>query len=76
MHIFGYLKCHKSLDRCLNSDHPNISEEIFKSYDWFDFYRDTEESIPAVMPEPRGSHMTSSLFVDADLAGDKRNRHN
>ena len=52
----------------------NISENRFKSYDWFDFYKDAEEAIPAVMPEPRGLPMSSSLFVDADLAGDKRNR--
>ena len=55
-------------------DHPNISEKRSKSYDWFDFYRDAEEGIPAVMPEPRGLPMSSSLFIDVDLAGDKRNR--
>ena len=57
-----------------DADHPNISENRFKSYDWFDFYKDAEEAIPAVMPEPRGLPMSSSLFVDTDLAGDKRNR--
>ena len=55
-------------------DHPNISEERFKSYYWFDLYRDAEEAISAVMPEPRRLSLSSSLFVDADLAGNKRNR--
>ena len=54
-------------------NHPNISEERFKSYDQFDFYRDTEEVITATMPEPRKLSVSSSLFVDADLAGDKSN---
>ena len=50
-------------------DHPNISEDRFKSYDWFDFYKDAEEVTPAVIPESRGLPKTSSLFVDANLAG-------
>ena len=74
LHIFGYLKSHKKLRLLFDSDHPQISPNRFKSYDWFDFYRDAEEAIPPNMPEPRGLPVSTSAFVDADLAGDRVNR--
>ena len=74
IHIFGYLKIHKKLRILFDSDHPQISSNRFKTYDWFDFYRDAEEAIPPNMPEPRGLPMSTSAFVDADLAGDRKNR--
>ena len=55
-------------------DHPQISSNKFKSYDWFDFYGDVKEDVPHDMPEARGLAMSTSVFVDADLAGDKRSR--
>ena len=57
-----------------DSDDPHISDKMFKSYDWFDFYKDAEESITTDMTEARGLPMSSSVFVDADLAGDKKTR--
>ena len=74
IHIFGYLKVHKKLRIMFDSDYPQISSNRFKSYDWFDFYKDAKEGIPSNMPEPRGLHMSTSAFVDADLAGDKQIR--
>ena len=74
IHMFGYLKSHKKFRLMFDSDHPQISLTRFKSYDWFDFYRDAKEAIPGNMPEPRGLPMSTSAFVDADLAGDKSNR--
>ena len=74
IHMFGYLKSHKKFRLMFDSDHPQISLTRFKSYDWFDFYRDAKEKIPGNMPEPRGVPMSTSAFVDADLAGDKSNR--
>ena len=74
IHMFGYLKAHKKFRLLFDSDHPQISLNRFKSYDWFDFYRDAKEAIPSNMPEPRGHPMSTSAFVDADLAGDKKNR--
>ena len=74
IHIFGYLKVHKKLRIMFDSDYPQISSNRFKSYDWFDFYKDAKEGIPSNMPEPRGLHMSTSAFVDADLAGDKQTR--
>ena len=58
-----------------DSDHPEIRSSRFKSYDLFDFYRDTNKAIPPNMPEIGGLIMSISVFVDADLAGDKKNRH-
>ena len=57
-----------------DSDHPQISSTRFKLYDWFDLYRDAKEALPGNMPESRGLPMSTSAFVDADLAGDKSNR--
>ena len=57
-----------------DSDNPQISLIKFKSYNWFDFYRDAKETIPGNMLEPRGLPMSTSAFVDADLTGDKSNR--
>ena len=74
IHMFGYLKTHKKFRLMFDSDHPQISTNRFKSYDWFDFYKDAKEAIPTNMPEPRGHSMSTSAFVDADLAGDKKNR--
>ena len=74
LHIFGYLKSHKKLRLMFDSDYPQISPGRFKQYNWFDFYRGAEEAIPPNMPEARGLPMATSVFVDADLAGDKRNR--
>ena len=53
---------------------PRHSASIFKEYDWFDFYRGAEESIPPNKPEERGLGVYVSVFVDADLAEDKANR--
>ncbi len=54
--------------------HPEISEKMFQKHDWFDFYRDAKEAIPGDMPPPRGNAASTSMFVDADLAGDKKTR--
>ena len=54
LHIMGFLKDHKKLRLMFDCSYPNISEKLFKSYDWFDFYRDAKEAILPNMPEPRG----------------------
>jgi len=74
IHVFGYLKQHKKLRLMFDISQPSISSSRFKTYDWEDFYRGAEEAIPPNMPEARGLPVSISLFVDADLAGDKANR--
>ena len=55
--------------------YPAISSNIIKDYDWFDFYRDLDEAIPHNMPQSRKHKVSISMFVDADLAGDKSTSH-
>ena len=74
IHIFGYLKIHKKLRLLFDCGDPNHHDSRFKEYDWFDFYRGSEEAIPSDQPEPRGLCASASIFVDADLAGDRKNR--
>ena len=74
LHIIGFLKEHKKLRLMMDSSSPPVKEHWFKVYDWEDFYRGAEEAIPPNMPEPRGTHVTTSSFVDANLAGNKVNR--
>ena len=57
-----------------DSEHPHISSSRCKSYDWFDSYRDTKESIPPKIHEAKGLAMSISVFVNVDLAKDKENR--
>ena len=54
--------------------HPIISSKIFKKYEWSDFYRDVKETIPPNIPESRGNKVYISMFVDAELTGDKSTR--
>ena len=72
IHIFGYIKSHKKNRLMFDSDDSHISDKRFKYYDWFEFYKDAEEAIPSDMTEARGLPMSTSVFVDADIAGDKK----
>ena len=36
-----------------DSTYSLVDESWFKSYSWFDYYRDAKEAIPGNMPEPR-----------------------
>ena len=70
-HIFAYLKKHPDMGRlAYDPTDPRIDESIFNgNADWKDFYGDVQEELPANMPEPRGSPVTISCFVDANHAG-------
>jgi hypothetical protein len=69
-HIFGYLKKNPKRKIAFDPDYPVIAESCFKSYDWYEFYRDSKEAIPPNAPEPLGSKPVSiHCFVDANLAG-------
>ena len=73
LHIMGYLKSHKKQRLAFDPIRPQINPNKFKVYDWEDFYRGVKEAIPHDKPEERGLSVQVSMFVDADLAGDKRN---
>ena len=53
-HMSGYLKANLKRKLCLNPQHPTIYERSFSAYDWYDFYQDAKEAIPADAPTTRG----------------------
>ena len=74
LHVMGFLKEHKKMRLLFDSSYPKVKESWFKSYDWFDFYRDAEEAIPPSMPESRGHDVIITCFVDANHAGNQKDR--
>ncbi|KAI2511667.1 Reverse transcriptase (RNA-dependent DNA polymerase) [Fragilaria crotonensis] len=72
--MFGYLKLYPKRKLAFDFQHSNISEKMFKAYDWYDFYRDAAEAIPIDMPPPRGNPMTTHCFVDASHGSDRATR--
>ncbi len=74
LHIVGYLSSHKKLRIMFDGKYPKVHESWFKKYDWHDFYRDAEEAIPPNAPEPRGNSVSMSCFVDANHAGNTKDR--
>ena len=72
--MFGYLKLYPKRKLAFDFQHPIISERMFKTYDWYDFYRDATEAIPNDMPIPRGNPMSTHCFVDASHGSDRATR--
>ena len=70
-HIFGYLKAHPKRNLFFDPQHPKVDERSFKTYDWYNFYRDAKERFPSDMPTPRGRLVSTHCFVDFDHAWDK-----
>ena len=71
---FGYLKQVPKRKLYFDPTKPPISEDRFKSFDWEDFYKDAQESIPINMPSLREKSMPTPCFVDANHAEDKTTR--
>ena len=69
--VFAYLKKNSDMGRlAYDPKAPDVDELAFvQGADWKDFYRDVEEELPPRMPEPRGSRVIISAFVDADHSG-------
>ena len=74
VHIFGYLKMHPKRKLAMDPGHPQVDEQRFQKFDWYDFYRNAEEAIPSNMPEPLGNYASTHCFVDANHAGDSTTR--
>ena len=75
LHIFEYLKIRKKMRLIFDCSYQIISSKIFNKYDWFDLSRDAKDAITPNMPESSKHEVSISIFVDADLAGDKFTRH-
>ena len=74
LHIVGYLKSHKKMRILFDSGYPKVKENWFQDYDWFDFYKDAKEALPPNMPEARGHDVILTCFVDANHAGNQKDR--
>ena len=51
-----------------------MNEKDFKTYDWFGFYCDAKEAIHSNIPKARENTVIISCFVDANHAGDVKDR--
>ena len=54
--------------------YPTINYDSFPANDWEQFYGNTTKDLPHDMPEPLGREMIITVYVDADLAGNKLTR--
>ena len=70
LHIFSYIKGHDRSKCVFDPSIPDhgIIQDV--EYDWTDFYPDAKEELPPDMPEPRGKTVITSMYVDANHAGD------
>jgi hypothetical protein len=73
-HVFAYLKAHSRSRIVFDDSKPYVDEAQFTPVDWSDFYHEAKEAIPPNAPEPRGSSILISCFVDADHAGNRVTR--
>ena len=69
--MFAYLRKHPDMGRlAYDSKAPHVDELAFvQGNNWKNFYGDVEEELPPRIPEPQGSPVIISAFVDADHAG-------
>ena len=74
LNIFGYPKIHNMIRLMFDCSYPRTRSNLSKEYTLFRFYRDSKESIPHNVFEPRGHGISISMFVDDDLVGDKSTR--
>jgi hypothetical protein len=74
-HIFGYIKRKPSLELIFDPFVGNAPRHSSDSATkWHDFYPDAQEIIPDNAPAPRGNAVFTTVYVDADHAGDSSNR--
>ena len=72
--VFGYPKVNPKIKLCSDLQHPEINKCLFEVHDWYDFYRDSKEAIPADNPNTRGDVVSTHCFVDGDHAGIRATR--
>ena len=67
--VMSYLKKHRKGRIICDNTMPDYSKyETLPEHDWTDFYPDAHEELPPNMPEPLGSSVRISCYVDADHA--------
>ena len=76
MHIFGYLKKYPKITIYMDPTFPIIDYGDFNTNpnDFKEYYRDAHDELPMNMPRPRGRSVTTTAFVDASFAQNKKTR--
>jgi hypothetical protein len=76
LHIFAYIKKKPKLTMYFDPRLPNLDLSSFKTNreDFKAQYTDAEEEMPHRMPKPRGRPVTSTAFVDASHAANRKTR--
>ena len=76
LHIFAYLKKKPKITLYFDPTIPNLDYSIFKTApdDFKEYYRDAKEELPHNMPKPRGRSVTTTAYVDASHAANKKTR--
>ena len=77
IHIFAFLKKNPKLTLYFDADEPVLDPNMFngnspKSFQ--EIYRDAKEELPPHMPQPRGRKVTTTAYVDASHAANRRTR--
>ena len=73
-HVFRYLKANLKINIFFDPQHLTTNERLFSAYNWYDFYRDSKEAIPADAPTPMVNVVSTHCFVDADHARNRDTR--
>jgi hypothetical protein len=68
-HIFGYLKSHMRSKMVFDDTWLQFDKQRFTKCDWNEYYPGAEDPLPPNMPQPRGTSVIVSCYVDADHAG-------
>ena len=77
IHIFAFLKRRPKLTLYFDPQEPKLDPSMFNGStpDAFkDIYRDAKEEMPSHMPTPRGRKVTTTAYVDASHAANKKTR--
>eukprot|EP00978_Attheya_sp_CCMP212_P000550 scaffold1076_cov32-Attheya_sp.AAC.2 len=76
LHIMEYLKKKPNLTLYMDPSLPTIDYSQFRMRpeDFTEHYRDAEEELPHRMPRARGRSVTTTAFVDASHAANKKTR--
>jgi hypothetical protein len=70
LHIFAHFKHHEQSNVVFDPRTVDWDESQIPKYDWTEFYKDAQESIPPnAPPSARGNPAQMNIFVDADHAG-------
>jgi hypothetical protein len=77
IHIFAFLKKHPKLTLYFDANEPKLDPGLFLGStpeEFREIYRDAKEELPPHMPEPRGRKVTTTAYVDASHASNRKTR--